>query len=318
MSIYLYSLLLCVASLSSVAVPATNNPLPPSPNIPCNVTKVGLPKTSSSLVYQNNIQDYVALRVMCTQGTPTMTYRITCYGSAAPGGISQTNNSDELMFNNHVIASTCYSSAYCLGFRDPLGYVYTVYDFVCKSNGYEAGDLLVNPKYYSRVVSGSFVKEIDVWSLVEHDNIPANQPYTMTYTGYAGLERLNAPDLSDAVGVTTATPYNSNFDAYCSQMTTRLTSVFGHSVNITSEALVDYEMYFPPTTTEQVVGIYKLKQTFMHVMSYAWVSAVSNQNTKNQAMCASNQCNCVLLFDTSFMDYYDDMFLGVSGVDRPC
>lgn len=335
MSIYLYALLLAVATVSSLVVidnghagteykmfSTSNNPLPPPPVVPCNVTKVGLPKSSATVLYTNSVQDYIPLRVICTAGVPTMTYRITCLGSAGAGSDKNKSklavDNDDLLFDQHATASTCYSSAYCLGFRDVNGNVYTVYDVTCKSNGYIAGYLLMNPRYYPRVSSGCLVKEMDSWSLVTQTNVPAKQPYTMSYTTYAGLQYSDSPDLSDAAEVTTATPFNVNFNAYCIQMTSRLTSVFGHSVNITAEGVALGDMDFPATSTEQVVGVYQLKQTFIHSVSNAWSTAVYNQNVKNDASCSSNQCNCVLLTETDFIDYYDDMFLGVSGVDRAC
>ncbi len=294
-----------------IGLPSYLAQLPPPPDPGCQPTPTGLPSTSLSIFFESKLEDYVAAKVTCTQSSPVKE-TITCY---------QCNlkkiNSSNIFFNvtnNETFSGTINNSgACCSGIRDQKGNIYNEITFYC-SPGLVPGTLLLDPRY--KVFDGASLKEEDYWSLITQSITPAHQSHTTYVKETYGVKENQAYLLSDSNGVRTTTSWNNNFGAYTNEMSSRLTEVYFHSIEIDMSVSITQEYSFNPLNTSQVDGIYELMQHYETILPKSAYDKLNYYNNSFKNQCKNGRGACYQLTYSNPYTYESKTYLQIVGIDN--
>lgn len=218
--------------------------LPPPPEIPPNVTEVGLPDRSESVAIRGKLLDYLPVAEFCDQGKCAWTRELKSgpwLGILSPSG-------------------------------ENVGKKYRV-------DGAQ-GELLCVWMFRldSQLKTGTVVGQELYWQRLSQSLVPAGEDHETTVAITSGITVTRGRSLSRSVGARVGIG-----EALLGELSGSLTESFSQQVSITEQTTVTETFRFSPEPVEQVVGVYRLVRSFeiLPGPNYAaYVAAVNRQGAQ--------------------------------------
>lgn len=226
------------ATVKYLGARADDNLMPPSPQVPSNVTEVGLPTMSASVDVYGTTLDYLPVAVYIKNCPVALEF-----GTQYP----------------------------MIGIMTPDGDVVQRYQTKVITPGSLSCVWMFDPK--SELGIETSIRQKLYWNRVSQSLIPEKTPHTTSVSVTSGITETEGESLSFSIGAKVGFSKVITAD-----LSSTLTKSFSHQVSITNQTSVTEQFAFPEKPVKQVVGIYQVNQTFSIYAGANLANYVANLN----------------------------------------
>jgi hypothetical protein len=230
------------ATVKYLGTKADDSPMPPPPQVPSNVTEVGLPAMSASVDVDGTTLDYL------------------------PIAFYVTNLDRPIQFEKPYYPF--------IGIMTPDGNVVQSYKITDNTPGRLACIFMADPK--SELGIGTSIKQTLHWVRLSQSWIPAETPHTTSVSVTSGITETEGESLSFSIGARIG--FSKVITA---ELSSALTKSFNQQVSIIDQTTVAEQFTFPEKQTQQVVGVYQVNKTFSIYAGANLANFVAEYNTSD-------------------------------------
>ncbi|MGD2114526.1 MAG: hypothetical protein PVG07_05730 [Acidobacteriota bacterium] len=252
--------------------------MPPRPEVPPNVTEVGLPSESDSVENRGATLDYLPVAQFCT--ATKCKWTITDI--------------------NYPI----------LSIMTPDGKVVQP-DYEVEGNFDDLLDVLMMAPE-SDLGEGTRISQVRFWRRLTQAWVPADEPHVTRVSVTEGITETESQSLSFTVGAKVG--FNKVIFA---ELSAQLTESFGYSVSVSSEQTITEEFSFGEAPAEQVVGVYQLMERYVIYPGPNLANFVAAANEIYGQWCESLGYMCQESAAELPFTYPASSYLQLAGTDDP-